>query len=224
MTSILRAKNICKTFYVNSPLLVLKGIDLEVQVQEAVAIVGKSGEGKSTLLQILGALEAPCSGSVEICGRFVEASSAAELRKHQIGFIFQHCHLLEHESVLSNTLMPARIARKDVREGSESHARALNLIDLVGLSARSLFPARLLSGGERQRAAIARALCNDPVLILADEPSGNLDSTLSQEIHALLIDLVKTFNKSLVVVTHDTTLSSRCDRTLLLKDGLLCTL
>ncbi len=224
MTPVLKAKDIRKTFYLNSPLPVLKGVDLEVQAKEAVAIVGKSGEGKSTLLQILGALEAPCSGSVEICGTLAEAKAATELRKHQIGFIFQHCHLLEHESVLSNTLMPARIARKDVREGSESHARALKLIDLVGLRERALFPARLLSGGERQRAAIARALCNNPLLILADEPSGNLDSALSQEIHALLIELVKTFDKSLVVVTHDTTLSSLCDRTLLLKDGLLCTL
>lgn len=219
---VLKAQGLRKTFYAPTPLAVLKGVDLEVHAKEAVAIVGKSGEGKSTLLQILGALELPLSGSVEICGIPVGVDTAAALRKHHIGFIFQHCHLLEHESVLSNTLMPARIARKDVREGSEAHARALHLIDLVGLKERASFSARLLSGGERQRAAIARALCNDPLLILADEPSGNLDSALSQEIHALLIELVKTFDKSLVVVTHDTSLSSLCHRTLLLKEGLLC--
>jgi len=214
----LRAKQLTKTFTSPSTVSILKGIDLEVGVGEAVAIVGKSGEGKSTLLHILGTLERPCSGSLQICGLETKKHACAALRNTHIGFIFQHCHLLDHETLLSNVLMPCRIARKNT---APLYARALQLLESVGLKERAHFPARLLSGGEKQRAAIARALCNDPPLILADEPSGDLDSAHSQEVHTLLIRLVKECNKSLVVVTHDPKFASLCDRTLLLKDGLL---
>ncbi len=218
---VLKATQLKKTFSSPSKVAVLRGIDLEVSAKEAIAIIGKSGEGKSTLLHILGTLESPCSGSLEICGVDVEKYSSSFLRNTHIGFIFQHCHLLDHETLLSNVLMPCRIARKNIAPHSPLYARALALLESVGLQERAHFPARVLSGGERQRAAIARALCNDPTLILADEPSGDLDSAHSQEIHALLIRLVKEGDKSLIVVTHDREFASLCDKTFLLKEGLL---
>jgi lipoprotein-releasing system ATP-binding protein len=218
---ILKAKNITKQFLTPTPVEVLKGIDLEVHRGETLAITGKSGEGKSTLLHLLGTLEKPTSGSLEICGRNSAESSLAELRNKHIGFIFQSFNLLDDYTLLDNVLMPARIARKSVHQGSPAYLRAIELLEIVGLKNRANFLAKLLSGGEKQRAAIARALCNDPDLILADEPSGNLDHSHSQEVHSLLIGLAKDFNKSLIVVTHDRELSSLCNKTLLLKDGIL---
>ncbi len=216
---ILKAKKILKRFLTPTSVEVLKGIDLEVHQGETLAITGKSGEGKSTLLHILGTLEKPTSGSLEICGRSSAESSLAELRNKHIGFIFQSFNLLDDYTLLDNVLMPARIARKSVQQGSSAYQRAIELLEIVGLKNRASFLAKLLSGGEKQRAAIARALCNDPDLILADEPSGNLDHSHSQEVHSLLIGLAKDFNKSLIVVTHDRELSSLCSKTLLLKDG-----
>ncbi len=220
MTSlILKAGKISKKFLSPLPVEVLKHIDLEITAGESVAIVGKSGEGKSTLLHILGTLEKPCSGTLEICGQDTKFTSLPELRNRHIGFIFQSYNLLEEYTALDNVLMPAKIARFNIQVGSPSHTRALMLLETVGLKSRIHFPVKLLSGGERQRAAIARALCNDPDLILADEPSGNLDHSHSKEIHALLLNLSKHFNKALIVVTHDRELSSLCDKILLLKDG-----
>ncbi|MBS0604089.1 MAG: ABC transporter ATP-binding protein [Verrucomicrobia bacterium] len=218
-TPILKAHQISKRFSAPSPVVVLKEIDFEISRGESIAIVGKSGEGKSTLLHILGTLEKPCSGTLEICGQDIRTASLPQLRNRHIGFIFQSYNLLEDYTVLDNVLMPAKIARAEIRPGSPVHQRALLLLETVGLKERTLFPAKLLSGGEKQRAAIARALCNDPDLILADEPSGNLDNSHSQEVHALLLRLAKDFNKALIVVTHDKELSSLCDKTLLLKDG-----
>jgi len=219
MSAILRARQITKRFLTPVPVEVLKGIDLEVDSGESIAIVGKSGEGKSTLLHILGTLEKPCTGTIEICGQNTADFSLPLLRNQHIGFIFQSYHLLEDETVLDNVLMPAKIARKSIHKGSTAYQRALNLLEIVGLESRANFSVKLLSGGEKQRAAIARALCNDPELILADEPSGNLDHAHSQEVHSLLIDLARNFNKSLIVVTHDKEFSSLCNKTLLLKDG-----
>jgi lipoprotein-releasing system ATP-binding protein len=216
---ILKAKQIKKKFSSPTQVEVLKGIDLEVGRGESIAIVGKSGEGKSTLLHILGTLEKPCSGTLEICGHDVTSTSLPDLRCRHIGFIFQSTNLLDDYTTLDNVLMPARIARLPTHPGSPAHKRALMLLETVGLKERTHFLAKLLSGGEKQRAAIARALCNDPDLILADEPSGNLDHKHSQEIHALLIRLAHEFNKSLIVVTHDSEFSSLCSKTLLLKDG-----
>jgi lipoprotein-releasing system ATP-binding protein len=218
---ILKATGLTKKFPFPSPLQVLKGIDIEVFSGESIAIVGKSGEGKSTLLHILGTLEKPCSGTLEICGQNSAQASLPRLRNKHIGFLFQSCNLLDEYTTLDNVLMPAKIARIATCLGSKAYNRALELLEIMGLQKRALYPAKLLSGGEKQRAALARALCNDPDLILADEPSGNLDNTHSQEIHALLIGLSKEFHKALIVVTHDKELSSLCDRTLLLKNGSL---
>jgi lipoprotein-releasing system ATP-binding protein len=221
---ILKATQLTKKFLFPSSLEVLKGIDLEVFAGESVAIVGKSGEGKSTLLHILGTLEKACSGTLEICGKNTSQVSLPELRNAHIGFIFQNCNLLDAYTTLDNILMPAHIARNATHSGSKAYKRALTLLETVGLKDRALYPCKLLSGGEKQRAALARALCNDPPLILADEPSGNLDNIHSQEIHALLIHLCKEFQKALIVVTHDQELSSLCDKRLVLKNGSLSTM
>jgi lipoprotein-releasing system ATP-binding protein len=222
-TPVLRAHKIRKSFFAPTPLLILKEISIEIQAGESVAITGKSGEGKSTLLHILASLEKPCSGEIELCGYKISNKTAAALRNTHVGFVFQAFHLLEESTVLENVLMPARIARKNTTPGTPAHQRALELLHLVGLSERAHFLTKLLSGGEKQRAAIARALCNDPDLIIADEPSGNLDQTNSNEIHELLLRLVKEKGKSLIVATHDLELAKLCDRTFSLKDGFLCT-
>lgn len=221
---ILEAKNLTKTFYTPAALPILKGIDLQVEEGSCIAITGKSGEGKSTLLQILGTLEAPTSGSIRICGQNVEKSSLSLIRNACIGFVFQAFHLLEDYTALDNILFPAKIARKDVSPSSETYKRALSLLEEMGLSARAHFLVKLLSGGEKQRVSLARALCNDPPLILADEPSGNLDQTHSAAIHNLLIDSIKKRNKTLLVVTHDKVLASLCDQELILENGKLSTL
>ncbi len=218
-TPIIKAKQLKKKFFSPSPIEVLKGIDFEIYPGESAAIIGKSGEGKSTLLHILGTLEKPCCGMLEICGQNSAHASLPKLRNRHIGFIFQSYHLFDNDTALENVLMPAKIARVPTHSNSSAYKRALMLLELVGLQERAHFPAKLLSGGEKQRIAIARALCNDPDLILADEPSGNLDSKLSQEIHSLLIRLTQDFNKALIVVTHDKDFSSLCNKTWLLKDG-----
>jgi len=211
---ILQVKKVYKRFEKPTPVEVLKGISLEVHAGETIAITGKSGEGKSTLLHILGTLEKPSKGEVVICGK--PLLNLPEIRNQHIGFIFQTFNLLEDYTVLENVLMPAKIGRRPLNT-----EKALQLLEEVGLLHRADFPAKLLSGGEKQRAAIARALCNDPDLILADEPSGNLDHAHSVAIHELLIGSAKKRNKALVIVTHDKELASLCDRTYLLMDGVL---
>jgi lipoprotein-releasing system ATP-binding protein len=218
---ILRAHHIKKHFSYPTPVEVLRDICFEVEKGSAVAIMGKSGEGKSTLLHILGTLEKPISGEVEICGQKTHLSSPDALRNKHIGFIFQSYNLLEEYTVLDNVLMPARIARKPIDRDSAARARAWSLLEELGLKERAHFFAKQLSGGEKQRAAIARALCNDPTLILADEPSGNLDHAQSHAIHALLMRLTKQYETTLVIVTHDRELAALCDRVLILKDGVL---
>lgn len=216
---IIRAQQITKHFSSPVPVQLLQEIALEVKRGSAVAIMGKSGAGKSTLLHILGTLEKASSGELEICGQKAHPSWNDGLRNRHIGFIFQSYNLLEEYSVLDNVLMPARIARKNVHRSGSIYARCLELIENVGLSARTHFLAKLLSGGEKQRTAIARALCNDPELILADEPSGNLDNQHSQAIHELLIDCVRKHQKTLIVVTHDRELAALCDQVYILKNG-----
>jgi lipoprotein-releasing system ATP-binding protein len=218
---VLRAKCLSKTFLKPIVVDVLKEISLDVKRGEILAIMGKSGEGKSTLLHILGTLEKPTGGELEICGKNVQDAFLPSLRNQHIGFIFQSFNLLEDYTTLDNVLMPAKIARIPVHKGSTTYNKALTLLDQVGLSSRKGFLAKLLSGGEKQRAAIARALLNDPDLILADEPSGNLDHTNSQTVHELLINSAKKWQKTVLIVTHDRELAALCDRTLLLKDGLL---
>lgn len=211
---VLEAREIAKTF--PGARQVLKGVSLSVAAGESVAIMGRSGEGKSTLLQILGTLDNPDSGSISIGGKELHSSDFARVRSQNIGFVFQSFYLLEDFSVYDNIAMPAKIARKPV-----SRARILQLLEAVGLAGRENQLAKTLSGGEKQRASIARALCNDPELVLADEPSGNLDLENAQQIHDLLLGLVKREKKALVLVTHDPHLAERCDRKFELKGGLL---
>lgn len=222
MTEILlSAKNIQKSFYTPNPFPILKGIHLDVFAGESVAIIGRSGEGKSTLLQILGTLEQPCEGTLTIKDKEVATFNKAQLRNQSIGFVFQSFHLLEDYTTLENVLMPARIARQNTREGSDAYQHALHLLDKVGLAERAHFHTKLLSGGEKQRVALARAMCNNPDLILADEPSGNLDRQTSDLIHKILFSFVKDKQKALIVVTHDRELASLCDRQYELKNGVL---
>lgn len=221
MIPVLKAMRLSKRFTYPLETVVLDDISLEVFPGQIVAIVGKSGEGKTTLLHLLGSLDDPSSGEVEICGKKVTPSTRPLIRNQHIGFIFQSYHLLEECTVLENILMAARIAKKKVHPGSEAHTRALQLLEEVGLSHRASFLAKLLSGGEKQRVAIARALINDPAIILADEPSGNLDHAHSQAIYQLLFEAARKRGKALVIVTHDLELASRCQRTYALQDGKL---
>jgi len=218
---ILKAKGLHKSFQHPVKVQIIKGIDLFIRQGEAVAITGRSGQGKSTLLQLLGTLEKPCSGLLEIAGQEVNAFNKATIRNRHVAFVFQSFHLLEDYTALDNVMMPARIARQKVHKGSQAYKRGLELLEKVGLSDRSHFSTKLLSGGEKQRVAIARALCNDPDLILADEPSGNLDRQTADSIHSLLLDFVKHENKSIVIVTHDQSLASMCHSQYILESGQL---
>lgn len=218
---VLQAKNLHKSFFTPARIDILRGVSFELNRGESVAIMGRSGEGKSTLLQILGALDTACQGELFIEGKPVGRSNTSEIRNRHLGFIFQSFHLLEDYTALENVLMPARIARKPIRTGSQAYIHAMSLLELVGLGTRQQHFGKQLSGGEKQRVAIARAFCNDPDLILADEPSGNLDRKTACGIHELLIQSVKERKKSLIVVTHDAELAALCDRTYMLKDGLL---
>ncbi len=221
MAPLLQAKKIAKIFYHPQILQILSDISLEVHAGESVAIVGRSGEGKSTLLQILGTLETPCAGSLWIGGEEALPSNRNRLRNAHIGFVFQSFHLLEDYSVLENVLMPARIARKPTGRGSPAERRAMALLEKVGLAERAHFHARWLSGGEKQRTALARAMCNDPDLILADEPSGNLDRPTAQLIHEMLLSFTREERKALLLVTHDRELAQLCTRQVELRSGRL---
>jgi len=213
---ILKAKNISKKFKTPIEATILNNISLEVHAGETVAIMGKSGEGKTTLLHILGTLEPATEGSIEICGITASPSNWNALRNQKIGFIFQAYNLLEDYTVLENVLMPAKIANQDT---PILHQRALELLEEVGIVHRANFPAKLLSGGEKQRAAIARAFLNDPPLILADEPSGNLDHAHSTTIYNLLLGAAQKRGRAVVVVTHDPELANLCQKTYYLMDG-----
>ena len=208
---ILQAKNITKSY---SKLKVLAGINLQVQEGESIAICGRSGEGKTTLLHILGTLEESDEGSVEIASEKITRSNACKIRNEKIGFIFQSYNLLEDFTVLENVLMPARIARFPIDKNW-----GLHLLSQVDLLEKADVLAKHLSGGERQRVAIARALCNQPSVVFADEPSGNLDRDNAQKIGQVLFSLKKT----LILVTHDPALAALCDRTYTLQDGSLLT-
>ncbi len=221
--TVLLAENLSKTFYTPHSLRILQSIHLSVQSGESIAITGRSGEGKSTLLHILGTLEAPTDGKLWINGLLTSSTPLPELRNKQVGFIFQSFHLLEDSSVIENVLMPAKIARLPTHSKSSAYDRARSLLDRVGLLPRAHFLSKQLSGGEKQRVALARALFNDPPLILADEPTGNLDKTNSQMVHQLLLELTQQSGKTLIVATHDLELAQLCDRQYTLKEGFLCT-
>ena len=218
---ILEAKCLKKSYYNPVEVPILKEINLTVSRGETVAIMGRSGEGKTTLLHLLGTLEKPCHGGIEIAGQDVSVFNKAAIRNRHIGFVFQSFHLLEDYTALENVLMPARIGRSSISKSSPAYQRACNLLTEVGLDSRAHFRSKQLSGGEKQRVAIARALCNDPDLILADEPSGNLDGQTSSMIHDLLFRAAREGNKAMIIVTHDPQLAQRCDRLLTLQNGVL---
>jgi lipoprotein-releasing system ATP-binding protein len=212
----LKAKGICKSF---GDLKVLKGIDLEVRDREIVSIVGSSGAGKSTLLHILGTLDRPDSGSINYDGNPVDNLSEDKLagfRNQTIGFVFQFHHLLPEFTAVENVCIPAFIAGKNRKE---SEKKALELMVLLNLSDRIHHKPSALSGGEQQRVAVARALINDPRVILADEPSGNLDSTASGELHRLFLHLRDQLGQTFIIVTHNQELARLADRTIEIKDG-----
>lgn len=200
-------------------LRVLKGIDLDITRGEIVSIVGASGAGKSTLLHLLGTLDQPDKGSILIENKEIgtlKGKALSSFRNKHIGFIFQFHQLLPEFTALENTAMPALIAGDSF---STAEAKALSLLKLLGLEDRTSHKPSALSGGEQQRVAIARALMNQPDLILADEPSGNLDSENARSLHTLFFDLRKQLNQTFIIVTHNQELADMADRKLVMKDG-----
>jgi lipoprotein-releasing system ATP-binding protein len=219
---VLEAREITKTFRQGPELLpVLQGVSLAVAAGERVAIVGASGSGKTTLLQILGGLDAPSGGAVLIAGRDIHALGERErgaLRNRALGFVYQFHHLLPEFSALENVAMPLLVRRTPV---AAARAAARNLLERVGLGARLTHRPHQLSGGERQRAAVARALVTEPRLVLADEPTGNLDPHTADEIHELFHKLNRELDVTLIVATHNERLTRSMGRALRLKDGKL---
>jgi len=223
MTAILEASGLRKVYQGGDglPIEVLSGVDLAVSRGEFVAIVGSSGSGKSTLLHLLGALDVPSAGTVQLDGRQygdLDSDALAMVRNRKIGFVFQFHHLLREFTALENVMLPLLIAGE---EEAKARSRAEELLAAVGLAGRMSHRPAALSGGEQQRAAVARALAADPLVVLADEPSGNLDTANSDRLHQLFGRLSREFETALVVVTHNRSLAARADRVLSLEGGRL---
>ena len=212
----IRVTDIHKSF---GTLEVLKGVSLEVAAGEVVSIVGASGAGKTTLLQIMGTLSRPDSGRVEIGGEDVSSlgdKALSKFRNERIGFVFQFHHLLAEFTAFENVCIPGLIGR---RPRAEVERRAAELLDMMGLASRRDHKPGQLSGGEQQRVAIARAIVNAPAVLLADEPSGNLDTRNREEIHRLFFDLRDELGQTVVIVTHDERLAAMADRKITMSDG-----
>ena len=220
--SVLECRKVVRKFREgSSELVVLSGVDLSVRAAERVAIVGASGSGKTTLLQIMGGLDDPSGGEVFVDGQPMHGSnelSKADLRNRYIGFVYQFHHLLPEFTAAENVAMPLLIRREPK---SEALAKAGDILARVGLGERLTHKPGELSGGERQRAAVARALITRPQLVLADEPTGNLDAGNGEHVLKLMLELNRELETSLVVVTHDQTIASRMDRVLVLENGVL---
>ena len=218
LRAMLIAKGITKSF---GKLQILKGVDLSVKKGEIISIVGPSGAGKSTLLHIIGSLSTPDQGSVHINGTDLfklSQNNLSAFRNKNIGFIFQFHHLLPEFTALENVCIPALIAKKGKKE---SEHKALALLEMLDLSHRIDHKPSELSGGEQQRVAVARALINDPAIILADEPSGNLDSENASALNQLFIDLRERLNQTFIIVTHNEILAGIADRKIRMKDGVI---
>lgn len=212
------AKNIHKSY---GPLQVLKGVDLHIEKGELVSIVGASGAGKSTLLHIIGTLDKPDAGQLTINELLINGlndKQLASFRNKHIGFVFQFHHLLPEFTALENVCIPGFIAK---RKEKEVEQKAKEFLDYLGLSDRLQHKPNQLSGGEQQRVAVARALINQPLVILADEPSGNLDTQNAKELHNLFFQLRKEFDQTFIIVTHNEELADMADRKIVMKDGLI---
>jgi lipoprotein-releasing system ATP-binding protein len=225
MNALLEARGLRKVYAGGDgrPLEVLRGVDLEVHRGEFVAIVGTSGAGKSTLLHLLGALDRPTAGDVWLEGsRYADLGpeGTAELRNRKLGFVFQFHHLLREFSALENVMMPLLIAGTGERE---ARSRAEERLSAVGMAGRMTQRQGELSGGEQQRCAMARALVHDPNVVLADEPSGNLDHASAERLHELMFRLARELETAVVIVTHNRQLAAQADRILWLEDGRLVT-
>ena len=222
MTSALELRQVSKVYGSGpSEVRALSAVDLAVERGELVAVMGPSGSGKSTLLHLLGALDVPSGGSVRLAGQPYDGESVeglAEVRNRKLGFVFQFHHLLREFTALENVMMPLLIAGED---DARARSRAEELLAAVGLAGRMSHRPSQLSGGEQQRAAVARALVADPLVVLADEPSGNLDTANSERLHELFAHLSREFETALVVVTHNRSLAGRADRVLSLEGGRL---
>ncbi|NWJ51302.1 MAG: ABC transporter ATP-binding protein [Bacteroidetes bacterium] len=214
----IKAKDIYKSY---GSLNVLKGVSLNIESGEIVSIVGASGAGKSTLLHIIGTLDQPDSGKLEIAKKNINSLNDRKLsafRNKNIGFVFQFHHLLPEFTALENICIPAFIAGIGKKEAEQ---KAKKLLNLLGLEKRMEHKPAALSGGEQQRVAVARALINQPAVVLADEPSGNLDSTNAKELHQLFFQLREEFKQTFVIVTHNEELAEMADRRLVMKDGII---
>ena len=214
------ARDIHKSY---DTLEVLKGISLEVDAGEIISVVGASGAGKSTLLHILGTLDKPDSGTIEVNGQVISSLSErklSEFRNLQIGFVFQFHHLLPEFTALENVCIPAFIAGVTRKEAQQ---RATELLDFMNLGSRGHHKPSELSGGEQQRVAVARALINNPLVVLADEPSGNLDSASALELHKLFFSLREQYKQTYIIVTHNSDLANMADRKLTIHDGVIRT-
>lgn len=226
MSTVLRATGITKNYAIGKrEIPVLCGVDLSIEAGEKVALLGTSGAGKSTLLHMLGLLDAPTSGTIEYDGREVQSlpvGERARLRHHQVGFVFQFYHLIPELTALQNVLLASMMDSSVLKywgKRKEAKARATSMLEQVGLGERLHHRPTELSGGERQRVAIARALIAEPKVVLADEPTGNLDSSTAKEVVDLMFTIQQQRGLAFLLVTHDERLATRCDRIIRMKDG-----